>query len=226
MTFGKKLFKLRKEKGLSQEQLAEQMNTTRQAVSKWENDQGFPETEKLMMLGNIFSVSIDYLLKNSGEADGPAAGGYYVSREKAQSWLSHESRFARNLCLSISCLVCSGIPYFLLGSTSAGVLGCVVVAVLGLCGVLVTCLTDWDYEYRPLKQNALLFDQAFLQELSSRYARLKNGMWPWQQAFSCWCLWAALCAGWHWTRGPWRSTLPCLRCCPLWPLASACCCTH
>ena len=29
-----------------------------------------------MMLGNIFSVSIDYLLKNSGEADGPAAGGY------------------------------------------------------------------------------------------------------------------------------------------------------
>ena len=65
MTFGEKLFKLRKEKGLSQEQLAEQMNTTRQAVSKWENDQGFPETEKLMMLGNIFSVSIDYLLKNS-----------------------------------------------------------------------------------------------------------------------------------------------------------------
>ena len=78
MTFGEKLFKLRKEKGLSQEQLAEQMNTTRQAVSKWENDQGFPEMEKLMMLGNIFSVSIDYLLKNSGEADGPAAGGLLV----------------------------------------------------------------------------------------------------------------------------------------------------
>lgn len=38
MTFGEKLFKLRKEKGLSHEQLAEQMNTTRQAVSKWEND--------------------------------------------------------------------------------------------------------------------------------------------------------------------------------------------
>lgn len=67
MTFGEKLFKLRKEKGLSQEQLAWQVNTTRQAVSKWENDQGFPETEKLMMLGNIFSVSIDYLLKNGGE---------------------------------------------------------------------------------------------------------------------------------------------------------------
>ena len=65
MTFGEKLYKLRKEKGLSQEALAEQVSTTRQAVSKWENNQGFPETEKLMMLSNIFEVSIDYLLKDS-----------------------------------------------------------------------------------------------------------------------------------------------------------------
>ena len=63
MTFGEKLYKLRKEKGLSQEALAEQVNTTRQAISKWENNQGFPETEKLMIISNIFEVSIDYLLK-------------------------------------------------------------------------------------------------------------------------------------------------------------------
>ena len=107
MTFGEKLFKLRKEKGLSQEQLAEQMNTTRQAVSKWENDQGFPETEKLMMLGNIFSVSIDYLLKNSGEADGPAAGGYYVSREKAGFPMKAA---LRGTCASASAALC--VPAF------------------------------------------------------------------------------------------------------------------
>lgn len=226
MTFGEKLFKLRKEKGLSQEQLAEQMNTTRQAVSKWENDQGFPETEKLMMLGNIFSVSIDYLLKNSGEADGPAAGGYYVSREKAQSWLSHESRFARNLCLSISCLVCSGIPYFLLGSTSAGVLGCVVVAVLGLCGILVTCLTDRDYEYRPLKQNALLFDQAFLQELSSRYARLKKWYVAMAAGFFVLVLVGGTVCGLALDQGAVAEHVAVPALCPLWPLASACCYTH
>ena len=45
MTFGERLFKLRKEKGLSQESLAEQLNTTRQAISKWENNQGYPETD-------------------------------------------------------------------------------------------------------------------------------------------------------------------------------------
>ena len=64
MTFGEKLLKLRKEKGLSQETLAEQIGTTRQAVSKWENNQGFPETEKLLQLSNIFETSVDFLLKD------------------------------------------------------------------------------------------------------------------------------------------------------------------
>ena len=48
MNFGEKLFKLRKEKGLSQEALADQLGTTRQAVSKGENNQGYPETEKIL----------------------------------------------------------------------------------------------------------------------------------------------------------------------------------
>ena len=48
MNFGEKLFTLRKEKGLSQEALADQLGTTRQAVSKWENNQGYPETEKIL----------------------------------------------------------------------------------------------------------------------------------------------------------------------------------
>lgn len=50
MKLGEKIYKLRKEKGLSQEALAELVGTTRQAVSKWENNQGYPETEKLLML--------------------------------------------------------------------------------------------------------------------------------------------------------------------------------
>ena len=65
MTFGEKRFKLRKEKGFSQEALAEKLNTTRQAISKWENNQGYPETEKLLMLSNIFELSVDDLLKEN-----------------------------------------------------------------------------------------------------------------------------------------------------------------
>lgn len=78
MTFGEKLFKLRKEKGLSQEALAEKLNTTRQAVSKWENSQGFPETEKLLMIGTIFEVSIDYLLKDTAEQSNENENGYLL----------------------------------------------------------------------------------------------------------------------------------------------------
>lgn len=90
MTFGEKLYKLRKEKEMSQEALAEQVHTTRQAISKWENNQGFPETEKLMIISNIFEVSIDYLLKCSEELPLPSIDGYYVSREKAEAWILHE----------------------------------------------------------------------------------------------------------------------------------------
>lgn len=71
MNFGETLFKLRKEKGLSQEALAEKLGTTRQAVSKWENSQGFPETEKLLALSNLFEVSVDTLLKGERPGGGP-----------------------------------------------------------------------------------------------------------------------------------------------------------
>ena len=58
MNFGEKLFKLRKEKGLSQEALADQLGTTRQAVSKWENNQGYPETEKTVERWCLRSVAL------------------------------------------------------------------------------------------------------------------------------------------------------------------------
>ena len=70
MNLGEKIYKLRKEKGLSQEALAELVGTTRQAISKWENNQGYPETEKLLMLSNVFEVSIDFLLKDEKQKRG------------------------------------------------------------------------------------------------------------------------------------------------------------
>lgn len=62
MTMGKKIWELRKAAGLSQEQLAECLEVSRQAVSKWETDQSMPETEKLAALCRVFHVSADELL--------------------------------------------------------------------------------------------------------------------------------------------------------------------
>ena len=62
-----KLYKLRKNSGLSQEQLAEQLNVSRQAISKWESGTAVPESEKLINISNYFGVSVDYLLKDDAE---------------------------------------------------------------------------------------------------------------------------------------------------------------
>lgn len=57
---------LRKQEGLSQEQLAEKLNVTRQTVSKWETDQTTPEMNKAKMLSRIFGVSYSFLLDENG----------------------------------------------------------------------------------------------------------------------------------------------------------------
>ena len=67
MTLGQKLKEIRKKFGLSQEQLAEIMNVSRQAITKWETDAGLPDTENLKELSRIFGISIDYLLDNNNE---------------------------------------------------------------------------------------------------------------------------------------------------------------
>ena len=62
MKLADKLFELRKEKGWSQEKLAEQINVSRQSISKWESGQALPELEKIVELSKIFQVTTDYLL--------------------------------------------------------------------------------------------------------------------------------------------------------------------
>ena len=64
MTFSEKLLWLRKQKGLSQEKLAEMLDVSRQSVSKWESQQTLPESNKLILISSIFDVSIDQLLKD------------------------------------------------------------------------------------------------------------------------------------------------------------------
>ena len=65
MTFEEKLVALRKEKGLSQLQLAEQLNVSRQAVSRWESGAAMPTVDNLVYLSRLYGVSLDALL-NTG----------------------------------------------------------------------------------------------------------------------------------------------------------------
>ena len=65
MDFPEKLLTLRKANNLTQEQLAEKLEISRQSVSKWESGQATPELEKIVTLSAIFNVTTDYLLKSS-----------------------------------------------------------------------------------------------------------------------------------------------------------------
>lgn len=64
MNFAEKLCVLRNQSGYSQEQLAEKMGVSRQAVSKWESGATLPETEKIIQLSDLFDVSTDFLLRD------------------------------------------------------------------------------------------------------------------------------------------------------------------
>ncbi len=59
MTFAEKLKSIRKQAGMSQEQLAEKLGVSRQAVTKWETDAGIPDIENIMAISALFDISID-----------------------------------------------------------------------------------------------------------------------------------------------------------------------
>ena len=67
MTLGQKLKEIRKKFGLSQEQLAEIMNVSRQAITKWENDGGLPDVSNLQELSKVFGITVDYLLNDENQ---------------------------------------------------------------------------------------------------------------------------------------------------------------
>ena len=74
MSIGSKLAQARKAANLTQEQLAERMGVTRQAVSRWESDAAYPETDKIVRMARLLSVSCDYLLRDDiglGDTEAP-----------------------------------------------------------------------------------------------------------------------------------------------------------
>ncbi|MBQ8623141.1 MAG: helix-turn-helix transcriptional regulator [Oscillospiraceae bacterium] len=64
MILADKIIWLRKREGMSQEELAEKMNVSRQAVSKWESAQSLPDIDKILQISRMFNVTTDYLLKD------------------------------------------------------------------------------------------------------------------------------------------------------------------
>ena len=108
MTLGDKLSKLRKENNYTQEQLANVLGVSRQAISKWESDITYPETDKLIKISDLFNCSLDYLLKDTAEADGnrPTADTDIFFRRRPR-----ERKSEKTLC---------GMPLWHIGRNARG----------------------------------------------------------------------------------------------------------
>ena len=63
MNIADRILYLRKSKGISQEELADKVGVSRQAVSKWESEQSMPDVEKIIIMSDYFNVTTDYILK-------------------------------------------------------------------------------------------------------------------------------------------------------------------
>lgn len=157
MILADKLIGLRKKAGWSQEELAQQLNVTRQSVSKWEGAQSVPDLDKIVQMSRLFGVSTDYLLKDELEeredaAPEPAAQPLRrVSMEQAARYLALCRADAPKLALATFLCVVSPVLLILLSGLSeytvrvteqaaAGVGLCVlIVLVAAAVAIFLTC---------------------------------------------------------------------------------------
>ena len=184
MTFGEKLYKLRKSQGLSQEALAEKLNTSRQAVSKWENNNGYPETEKIILISKIFQVTLDDLLIDDRSIDSDndknlqaETQGFYVSRETANGFLFYYKR--KFLLLSAACgaaLGCNSISFtssehYFFTSSIAPML--TTVSIMLLLAIIIYIALKQN-PYRALRKKELVFAEEVRKEIQDEFLKTRK----------------------------------------------------
>lgn len=120
MTFSEKISALRKQKGWSQEELAEKLMVTRQAVSKWESAQSMPDLDKLVQLSEALGVSTDYLLKDEQAQSAPVPATAeqtvkprHVTQEEARRYLQLQTAAIPKTTLGVA--LCVWSPIALIG---------------------------------------------------------------------------------------------------------------
>ena len=121
MILADKIMDLRKKNGWSQEELAEKLNVSRQAVSKWEGAQSIPDMGRIIQLSELFGVSTDYLLKDEleqtveSQETTPDSLIRTVSMEEANAFLKTKEENARRVALAVMLCILSPAALILLG---------------------------------------------------------------------------------------------------------------
>ncbi|MBY7144952.1 helix-turn-helix transcriptional regulator [Virgibacillus sp. NKC19-3] len=173
MTFGEKIQQARKEAGISQEELSFQLHVSRQAISKWENDNGYPEIEKIIKMSEMFHVTLDYLLHDAEEPKETISTnekGFYVSQEMASGYLLHQTLKYRKMAWAIALLLAGAAFVFLFNEIGALLyLMAMIISAALFISILLT-----GNPYPQLQREPLLFDEGVKEELVNIYMAKKK----------------------------------------------------
>lgn len=168
MILAEKIIKLRKKNGWSQEELAAQMNVSRQSVSKWESMSSIPDLDKIVKLSQLFGVSTDYLLKDELEDDEAEhietieeSEKKYVSLNEANEFMGLAEENALKVAAGVAACIFSPVMVILLtGYAECGLIninedkaagiGTAILLVIIACAVMLFIMSGTKmkkYEY-------------------------------------------------------------------------------
>lgn len=124
MIMADKIIKLRKQNGWSQEELADRLGVSRQAVSKWEGGNAIPDLEKIVNMSALFGVSTEYLLKDEIETASPSEtddskyedSDRHVSVEEANGFMDMTESLSRKMAIGVQMCVLSPALLILLSA--------------------------------------------------------------------------------------------------------------
>ena len=167
MILADKIIDLRKKNGWSQEELADKLNVSRQAVSKWESAQSMPDLQRILQMAQLFGVTTDYLLKDDMEAEEKAEQSESdtslrrVTIQEANEFIATQEKASGRIALGVLlcilspiCLIClagvSSVSPAALSDTAAGVIGVVALLVMITAAVALFVstgmqLSKWEY---------------------------------------------------------------------------------
>lgn len=124
MILGEKIAQLRRKNGWSQEELADKMEVSRQAVSKWESGQTMPDLERILRLSSLFGVTIDYLLKDGEAPERPRLEAVedpqirQISLADAADYLALRERASVQIASGTFLCILAFMPLLLLGAAA------------------------------------------------------------------------------------------------------------
>ena len=140
MILADKIIILRKKNGLSQEELAEKLGVSRQAVSKWEGAQTIPDLERILQMAKLFGVTTDYLLKDEIENeefsnDNVDSSLRKISIEEANEYIRQRKKASFLIALATFLCILAPIPLIMLGAAVDASVIAMSENVMGIVGV-------------------------------------------------------------------------------------------